>query len=92
MGPFHWATVSAVKIACSPFRSGRKSVICMGERTGTVSSKQALSDRGRTLRKGSCLYKHRWDAAVMLTSSEETGTKVKEKDVFVFELANDDVV
>ena len=30
------------------------------------------------------------DAAVRPTSSEETGTELKEKDVFVFELANDD--
>ena len=26
-----------------------------------------------------------------LTSSEETGTRIKEKDVFVFDLANDDL-
>ena len=64
----------------------------MGERNGTVASKQALGDGGRTLRKGSCRYQHRWDAALRLTSSEETGTEVKEKDVFVFELANHDVV
>ena len=32
-------------------------------------------DRGRTLRNGNCRYKKRCDAAVRLTSSEETGTK-----------------
>jgi len=31
-------------------------------------------DGGRALRNGSCRYKHRWDAAVRLTSSEETET------------------
>jgi len=51
------------------------------------------TDGGRALRNGSCRYKHRWDAAVRLTSSEETETGgEKEVDVFVFELANDDVV
>ena len=35
--------------------------------------------------------KHRWDAAVRLTSSEETGNKAKKNDIFIFELANDDV-
>ena len=38
------------------------------------------------------MKKHRWDAAVRPTWSEETGTKVEEKDLLVFELANDDVV
>jgi len=50
-------------------------------------------DGGRALRNGSCRYKHRWDAAVRLTSSEDTETGgEKEMNVFVFELANDDVV
>ena len=31
------------------------------------------------------------DATVSLTSSEEIETELKEKDVFVFELANDEV-
>ena len=39
--------------------------------------------------KESCQDKHCWDA-VRLASSEKTGTEVKKKkDVFVFELAND---
>jgi len=36
------ATVSTVKMAFSRFRKGRERGICMGERKGTVTSKQAL--------------------------------------------------
>ena len=49
-------------------------------------------DGGLALRKGRGRYKYCWDAAVRPTWSEETGTKVKEKYLFVFGLANDDVV
>ena len=35
--------------------------------------------------------KHYWNAVVRLTSSEETGAKAKKNDIFIFELANDDV-
>ena len=48
-------------------------------------------DGGLALRKGSGRYKYCWDAAVRPTWSEETRTEVEEKDLFVFELANDDV-
>jgi len=42
MGPFRWAAVSAVKMVVSPFRKGRETAICMGERNRAVVSKQAL--------------------------------------------------
>ena len=44
MGPFRWATVSAVKIAFPPFWNWRELTICIGEWNGTVASKQAISN------------------------------------------------
>ena len=40
MRSFSWATVSAVKIAFSPFRNGKGGTICRGG--GTVVSERAL--------------------------------------------------
>ena len=60
---------------------------------GSLFRSRVLFDGVRALRNGSCRYKHRWDATVRLASSEETETGGgKENVVFVFELANDDVV
>ena len=44
MRPLGWATASTVKMTFPLFWNGRKRTICMGERNGTVVSKQTLKD------------------------------------------------